>query len=220
MNVFVRIIFLILAVLLNSNISAQDKLTIARVKYGGGGDWYNDPSAIPNLLEFINKETGIPVESEESRIDLTDEKLFSYPILFLTGHGKIRFNEIEARRLREFLTNGGFLYADDDYGMDKYFRAELKKVFAEYDLIELPFSHSIYHIHFDFPNGPPKIHEHDGGPPHGYGIFHNGRMVVYYTADTNISDGWPDAEIHKDTPEIREAAFKMGTNIILWILMN
>ena len=129
-------------------------------------------------------------------------------------------NEFEVRRLREFLTAGGFLYADDDYGMDKYFRAEMKKVFPEYDLVELPFSHPIYHIHFEFHNGPPKIHEHDGGPPHAFGIFHNGRMVVYYTADTNISDGWPDPNVHNDPPEIREAALKMGTNIILWVLMN
>ena len=220
MNVFTRILFLLLVLLPDFYVSAQDKLTIARLKYEGGGDWYNDPSAIPNLLEFINYQTGVLVENREAKLDLGDEKLFSYPILFLTGHGKIRFTESEVKRLRNFLTHGGFLYADDDYGMDKYFRSEIKKVFPEYDLIQLPFSHEIYHIHYDFPNGPPKIHEHDGGPPQGFGIFHNGKMVVYYTANTNISDGWPDPEVHKDSPEIRDAAFKMGTNIILWVLMN
>jgi hypothetical protein len=203
-----------------SDVFPQDKLTIARVKYSGGGDWYNDPSTIPNILEFINKEAGISVAENEARVELTDEKLFSNPILYLTGHGRIRFNEMERNRLREFLTHGGFLYADDDYGMDKYFKAEIKKVFPEYELVELPFSHPIYHVLFDFPNGPPKIHEHDGGPPKAYGIFHDGKMVVYYTANTNISDGWVDPEVHKDPPEIREAALKMGTNIFLWVLMN
>lgn len=196
------------------------KLTIARVKYSGGGDWYNDPSVIPNLLAFLSRETGIEVASDEAKVSLTDEKLYSYPILYLTGHGRIRFSDLEARRLRDYLEHGGFLYADDDYGMDKYFRAEIKKVFPNLDLVELPFSHSIYHVHFEFPNGPPKIHEHYGGPPHAYGIFLNGRMVVYYTYNTNISDGWADPDVHKDPPEIREAALKMGTNIVLWALMN
>jgi len=221
MNHFVRLSFFIFLICISTfDVFSQEKLTIARVKYSGGGDWYNDPSAIPNLLEFINQETGVSVADGEVKVALTDEQLFSYPILFMTGHGKIRLNEFEIGRLREFLANGGFLYADDDYGMDKYFRAEIKKVFPEHDLVELPYSHPIYHVHFDFPNGPPKIHEHDGGPPHAFGIFHNGRMVVYYTADTNISDGWPDPDVHKDPPEIREAALKMGTNVILWVLMN
>ena len=196
------------------------RLTIARVKYGGGGDWYNDPSVIPNLLAFLSRETGIEVASDEARVSLTDEKLFAYPILYLTGHGRIRLTDVEVQRLRDYLEHGGFLYADDDYGMDKYFRAEMKKVFPNREFVELPFSHDIYHIHFDFPNGLPKIHEHYGGPPHGYGIFVNGRMVVYYTYNTNISDGWADPEVHKDPPAIREAALKMGTNIVLWALMN
>ncbi len=197
-----------------------EKLIIARVKYGGGGDWYNDPSAIPNLLEFIQRETGIEVAKTEARVSLTDEELFAYPILYLTGHGRIRFTDVEIKRLREYLTHGGFLYADDDYGMDKYFRAQMKRVFPNKELVEIPFSHDIYRVHFKFPQGPPKIHEHYGGPPHAYGIFDEGRMVVYYTYNTNISDGWVDPEVHKDPPEIREAALKMGTNIVLWVLMN
>lgn len=221
MRLNVKILFLVsITFVVNSVAVSQEKLTIARVKYSGGGDWYNDPSTIPNILEFINKEAGVLVAENEARVELTDEKLFSYPILYLTGHGKIRFNDLEIKRLREFLIHGGFLYADDDYGMDKFFRAEIKKVFPEYELVELPFSHSIYHVLFDFPNGPPKIHEHDGGPPKAYGIFYDGKMIVYYTANTNISDGWVDPEVHKDPPEIREAALKMGTNIFLWVLMN
>ncbi|HDL17581.1 MAG TPA: DUF4159 domain-containing protein [Bacteroidetes bacterium] len=215
-----KTIFFILILLISAagSVTAQDKLIIARVKYSGGGDWYNDPAAIPNLLDFINRETGIPVATTEKKVALTDEKLFSYPILFLTGHGRIRFNEIEVKRLREFLNYGGFLYADDDYGMDKYFHAVMKKVLPKAKFIELPFSHPIYHIHFDFPGGPPKIHEHDGGPARAYGLFLNGRMVVYYTFDTNISDGW--VATHNDPPKIREEAFKMGANIMLWNLMN
>ena len=221
MRMYIKTIFFYLLVLtVCSDVFSQDKLTISRVKYSGGGDWYNDPSTIPNILEFINKETGISVAENEARVELSDEKLFSNPILYLTGHGKIRFNEMEITRLREFLTHGGFLYADDDYGMDKFFKAEIKKVFPENKLVELPFSHPIYHVLFDFPNGPPKIHEHDGGPPKAYGIFHDGKMVVYYTANTNISDGWVDPDVHKDPPEIREVALKMGTNIFLWVLMN
>jgi len=212
-----------LLILLSGSVLAQDKtgaFTIARVKYHGGGDWYNDPSIIPNLLKFLHQETGIEVADDEARVSLTDEELFSYPIIFLTGHGRIRFSDLEVKRLRQYLTHGGFLYADDDYGMDKYFRREIKKVFPDRELVELPFDHEIYHSHFDFPNGPPKIHEHYGGPPRAYGIFYEGRMVVYYTFNTNISDGWADPEVHGDPPHIREAALKMGVNIVVWALTH
>ncbi len=194
--------------------------TIARVWYQGGGDWYNDPCVIPNLLSYLAKVTGMRVATTEARVKLTDEKLFSYPILYLTGHGNIVFSETEARDLRNYLIHGGFLYADDDYGMDKYFRREIKKVFPEKKLIELPFLHDIYHIQFDFPRGLPKTHEHYPGPPHGYGIFYNGRMVVYYTFNTNISDGWADPNVHHDPLPVRIQALKMGVNIVVWALFN
>lgn len=192
--------------------------TIARLEYHGGGDWYNDPSAIPNLLDFIRKQTNIPTAVDEKKVSILDEELFSYPILFMTGHGRISFSEEEARRLRNYLTHGGFLYADDDYGMDKYFRAAMKQVFPDKEMVELPFTHPIYHVHFKFNNGLPKIHEHDGGPPHGYGIFHQGRMVVFYSFNTNISDGWVDPEVHKDPEDVRQKALQMGTNIIIYAL--
>lgn len=198
----------------------QSSFTIARVKYHGGGDWYNDPCIIPNLLAFIKKHTNIDVASREARVELTDEELFSYPLIFMTGHGRIVLSDVEVKRLREYLTHGGFLYADDDYGMDKYFRREIKKVFPDRELVELPLSHGIYHCHFQFPNGLPKIHEHYEGPPRGYGIFYEGRLVVFYTYNTNISDGWADPDVHGDPPEIREAALKMGTNIVVWVLTN
>ncbi|MDZ7261414.1 MAG: DUF4159 domain-containing protein [candidate division KSB1 bacterium] len=200
--------------------SSSSTFTIARIKYHGGGDWYNDPSIIPNLLKFMKEHTNIDVAEDEKKVEIMDEQLFSFPVVFMTGHGKIQFSEEEAQRLRKYLTSGGFLYADDDYGMDKFFRQEIKKVFPDKDLVELPFSHPIYHCHFDFPNGVPKTHEHDGGPPHAYGIFHKGRMVVYYTFNTNISDGWADPQVHGDPPEKRLEALKMGTNIMVYALMN
>ncbi|MDZ7263118.1 MAG: DUF4159 domain-containing protein [candidate division KSB1 bacterium] len=193
-------------------------LTIARLKYAGGGDWYNDPSIIPNLLNFIRQETTVLTAADEKKVEIMDQELFSYPILFLTGHGKIALSDDEVARLRLYLTRGGFLYADDDYGMDKFFRDAMKKVFPDKELVELPFQHPIYHCHFHFDNGVPKIHEHDGGPPHAYGIFHEGRMVVYYTFNTNISDGWADPEVHHDPEEIRLQALKMGVNIVIYAL--
>jgi hypothetical protein len=218
---WIGIIFIIHALLDHGTSFAQNSnFTIARVKYRGGGDWYNDPSAIPNLLTFMRKETTIPTGQEENQVMIMSEELFSYPVLFMTGHGKITFSQEEADRLRQYLISGGFLYADDDYGMDKFFRTEIKKVFPDKELVELPFSHPIYHSHFKFPNGLPKIHEHDSGAPKGYGIFHEGRLVVFYTYETNISDGWPDADVHGDPEEKRLQAFKMGTNIFVYALMN
>jgi hypothetical protein len=195
-------------------------LIIARVKYHGGGDWYNDPSCIPNLLEFVRQNTPIHTGAEERHVELLDDDLFSYPIIFLTGHGKITFSNEEARQLRLYLTSGGFLYADDDYGLDKSFREEMKKVFPDKQFVELPFSHPVFHSHFEFPNGIPKTHEHDGGPGKTFGIFHEGRMVVLYTWNTNISDGWADPDVHNDPPEVRRQALQMGTNIVVYALMR
>lgn len=194
--------------------------TITRLKYAGGGDWYNDQSAEVNLLKFIKEHTEIQVEPRYEFVDVNSEQLFTYPFLFMTGHGNIAFSEQEVRRLRTYLQNGGFLYADDDYGMDKAFRREMKKIFPQQELVELPFSHGIYHAQFEFPNGPPKTHEHDKKPPQGFGLFHNGRLVVYYTYESNPSDGWADPEVHNDPPEKREEALRFGTNIVVWALTN
>ena len=202
------------------SLTNRSAFTIARLKYSGGGDWYNDPSIIPNLLEYMRRHVNIETAAEEARVSLLDEKLFYYPVLFMTGHGNVSFSEREAERLRLYLVNGGFLYVDDDYGLDDHFRREIKKVFPDKDLLEIPFDHPIYHIYFKFHDGLPKIHEHDGGPPQGFGYFHQGRLVVFYTYNTNISDGWADPEVHNDPPEVREKAFQMGTNIILYALLN
>jgi hypothetical protein len=191
---------------------------IARVKYTGGGDWYNDPSGEVNLLRFVQKVTGIEVDARYQFVEMTSENLFTYPFVFLTGHGNMVFSEPEVRRLRTYLENGGFLYADDDYGMDRAFRREMKKVFPGQEMVELPFTHPIYHTPFEFPNGPPKTHEHDNKPPRGFGLFVEGRLVVYYTYESNPSDGWVDPDVHKDPEEKRQEALRFGTNIVLQAL--
>jgi len=200
--------------------SVSSALTLARIKYSGGGDWYNDPSAEVNLLKFVGENTGVEVDPRYEFVEIGSEKFFSYPLAFLTGHGNMVFNETEVRRLRTYLENGGFLYVDDDYGLDKVFRREIRKVFPDQELVELPFTYGLYHCRFNFSNGPPKIHEHDGKPAQGFGIFHRGRLVVYYTYETNPSDGWADPEIHNDPEAKRLEALKFGTNIVVWALTN
>jgi len=220
-----KILYLIILLIITTTNLANTEpnnydLTIARLQYGGGGDWYNDPDIIPNLCQQIRSRTNINTNDKQEIVNLSDEELFSYPFLFITGHGNIKFTETEIQRLRTHLTNGGFLYADDDYGMDKPFRREMKRIFPDKDFIELPFDHPIYHTYYDFPNGLPKIHEHDNKTPRGYGLFDEGRLIVFYTYETNISDGWASPRVHNDPPDKREAAFKMGINIIMYALTH
>jgi hypothetical protein len=209
---------LIYIVFTGFSFGQTDAFRIARLKYSGGGDWYNDQSAEVNLLRFVAEHTSIKTKPEYLFADLNSEEIFSYPFLFLTGHGNIVFSEQEVQSLRTYLESGGFLYVDDDYGLDAAFRREIKKVFPENDLVELPFSYGLYHSPFDFPNGPPKTHEHDNKPPQGFGIFIEKRLAVYYTYESNPSDGWADPEVHHDTEKTREEALKFGTNIIVWAL--
>lgn len=198
--------------------STNSAIKLARVKYSGGGDWYNDPSAEVNLLKFVRQNTNINVSPVYEYVDLSSDNIFLYPLLFITGHGNVSFTEGEVKRLRAYLQNGGFLYIDDDYGLDASIRREMKKVFPEQQFQELPFSHPIYNCHYKFPNGLPKIHEHDAKIPQGFGLFNNGRLCVYYTYETNPSDAWADPDVHADTPAKREAALKVGTNIIVYAL--
>jgi hypothetical protein len=193
--------------------------SIVRLKYKGGGDWYNDPSTVPNLAKEINKRTALKVNEKEVTLSFEDEEIFRYPFLFMTGHGNIKFSPQEIERLRKFLLNGGFLYADDDYGMDESFRREIKKVFPHKKLIEVPYNHQIYKIFYNLETLP-KIHKHDGEPPEGFGIFDGDRIMIFYTVETNISDGWVDADVHKDPPEKRELAFRMGVNIFLYAITH
>jgi len=196
------------------------KFTLARLKYSGGGDWYSNPSSLPNLLNFVAEAAPLDVYREEVRVSIMDKQLFSYPYLYLNGHGNIRFSDDEVLRLRKYLQAGGFLHVDDNYGMDLSFRREMKRVFPNNELVELPFNHPIYHCFYDFPNGLPKIHEHDGKPAQGLGIFYQGRLVVFYTYQCDLGDGWEDPEVHHDPPEKHLAALKMGTNIIIYSLIQ
>ena len=201
-----------------SQDAPESQFRIARLKYSGGGDWYNGPTEEPNLLRFVRQYTNIDVDPEYTYVDLSSDKLFSYSFLFMTGHGNISFSDYEVQRLRTFLMNGGFLYADDDYGMDLAFRREIKKVFPEQHLVELPFNYGLYHCLFQFPNGVPKTHEHNGKPPQGFGIFYKGRLAVYYTYESNPSDGWDDPEVHNDPEPVREEALRFGANLVVWAL--
>jgi hypothetical protein len=190
---------------------------MARIHYRGGGDWYADPACLPNLGRFIGMNTSLQMSEERAEVTLLDDQLFSYAFLFLTGHGRIDFNREESGRLRKYLLGGGFLFADDDYGMDAYFRSAMKSVFPERELVELPFSHGIYNIQFAFPGGLPKIHEHDNKPPQGFGLFDDeGRLMVFYSYESNISDGWVDAQVYSDPEEKRQEALRMGANIVVW----
>ena len=195
----------------------QYDFTIARLKYSGGGDWYSDPSSLPNLLEAINERTTIRAAPREENVEITDPKLFQYPYLYMTGHGKVRFSDEDIKILRKYFAAGGFLHADDNYGMDSTFRREIEKVFPDSPLIELPFDHDIYHSFYEFPNGLPKIHEHDSESPQGFGIFYDDQLVVFYTYESDLGDGWEDPEVHKDPEELRQKALQMGANIIQYV---
>jgi len=197
----------------------SEPLRIGALKYSGGGDWYQARTPLPNLIRFVREHTLIELAPEPEVVELTSNKLFNVPLLFLSGHGNIVLSDDEADRLRRFLSGGGFLYIDDDYGLDPFIRRELKKVFPESELVELPFSHPIYTTHFEFSHLP-KIHEHDGEPPQGLGLFVDGRLAVFYTYETNISDGWESPEVHDTPPDKRQQALQFGTNVVAYALMN
>ncbi len=215
-----KTIFLFILLFYFVNLYSQNEtgFQIARLKYSGGGDWYNDPSAEVNLLKFVQANTNIKVKAEYKFVDVSSDEIFSYPFLFLTGHGNVVFSADEAKRLRSYLENGGFLYIDDDYGLDKAIRREMKKVFPDNDFIEVPFSHKIFNIFYKFENGIPKTHEHDKKPPQTFGIFLGERLAVLYTYESNPSDGWADPEVHNDPKDKREEALKFGANIIIYAL--
>lgn len=194
--------------------SAQSTLKIARLKYNGGGDWYSDKTALPNLIEFCRKNLGTNISSEEDIVEAGSKDIFYYPYVFMTGHGNVVFSESEASNLRKYLIGGGFLHICDNYGLDKFIRPELKKIFPELELVELPFDHPIYHQKYDFPKGLPKIHEHDGKPAQGYGLIYQGRLVVFYDYECDLGNGWEDQQVYNDPEAKRQEALKMGANLI------
>ncbi|MBS1595650.1 MAG: DUF4159 domain-containing protein [Bacteroidetes bacterium] len=215
------LVLIAISVVLCSFRPAQEKpLKIALLKYNGGGDWYANPTSLPNLVKYCNENLGTNIETDPPTVEVGSAELFNYPFVHMTGHGNVVFNEQETDNLRNYLIGGGFLHADDNYGMDKFIRPQLDKLIPGSKLVELPFSHPIFHQKYDFPKGLPKIHEHDGKAPQAFGLFYQGRLVVLYTYECDLGDGWEDQDVHKDPEEVRQKALKMGANIIRYIFQS
>ena len=203
------------------NFTFSQSYQIGLVKYSGGGDWYaNLETSLPNLIKYCNTNLKTTINPEQAIVEVGSIELFNYPMLHLTGHGNVVFSNQEADNLRKYLLAGGFLHVSDNYGMDPFIRLQLKKVFPELDLVELPFSHSIYHQKYNFDNGLPKIHEHDNKAPKGFGLIYKGRLVCFYDFECDLGDGWESSEIHSDSFEAREKALKMGANIVSFVFLG
>lgn len=212
------LLFCMITVFLTSGNPASWQLAV--LKYNGGGDWYGNPSSLPNLVEWCNEKLGMSIHAEVPYVEVGSADLFNYPFVHMTGHGNVVFSSSDASNLRAYLTAGGFLHISDNYGMDKFIRPQMKKVFPELTFEELPFDHPIYHQRFDLNNGLPKIHEHDNKAPQGLGIFYEGRLVVFYDYECDLGDAWEDWEVHKDPEEVREKAFQMGANMLQFVFMG
>ena len=210
----IRIIIFILLLSASGGTSIAQELKIAKLKYNGGGDWYANKTALPNLIAFCNAALKTNIAAEEDVVEVGGPEIFLYPYVYMTGHGNVVFSNQEAENLRDYLLGGGFLHIDDNYGLDKFVRLEMKKVFPNLDFVEIPFDHPIYHQKFDFDNGLPKIHEHDGKPAQGFGIIYEGRLICYYSYETDLGNGWEDQRVYNDPEHLRLLAFKMGANII------
>lgn len=195
---------------------AAATMTIGRLHYDGGGDWYANPSSLPNLLEAVQRRTHLRVSTREKVVRLLDDELWTVPYLHMTGHGNLHFADAELPILRRWLLQGGFLHASDNYGMDESFRREMARLFPDHPLVEVPLTHPVYHLVYDFPKGVPKIHEHDGKPAQGFGVFLDGRLAVFYDYQCDLGDGWEDLDVHKDPPEKHEAALRMGVNLFAY----
>ncbi|MEI7982464.1 MAG: DUF4159 domain-containing protein [Bacteroidota bacterium] len=190
---------------------------IALLKYNGGGDWYANPTSLPNLVKFCNRSINAKISEDIATVDVGSQEIINYPFIHMTGHGNVVFSDQELQNLRNYLIAGGFLHIDDNYGLDQFVRPQLKRLFPETELVELPFDHPIYHQQFIFPKGLPKIHEHDGKPPQGFGIIYEGRLVVFYTYECDLGDGWEDPEVHGDSDATRQKALQMGANILEYV---
>jgi hypothetical protein len=206
---------------LAANSYQDSSFKIAKLKYSGGGDWYANRTALPNLINFFNKNLKANINPQEATVEAGSGDLFNYPFVYLTGHGNVLFSETEARNLRKYLIGGGFLHIDDNYGLDKFIRPQMKKVFPELEFEELPVSHPIYHQQYEFTKGLPKIHEHDNKKPQGLGLIYEGKLVCFYSYESDLGNGWEDAGTYKeDSPELREKALKMGANLLQYALMQ
>tara|TARA_B110000902_G_scaffold208994_1_gene238596 strand:+ start:180 stop:836 length:657 start_codon:yes stop_codon:yes gene_type:complete len=216
---FAKSIITLIALLAVLNVQSQSSYQLAVLKYGGGGDYYANPTALPNLIKFCNQNLETNISTETPYVEVGSPDLFLHPYLHMTGHGNVVFSAAEAENLRTYLMSGGFLHIDDNYGMDEFIRVEIQKVFPENQLVELPFTHDIFHQNYDF-NGLPKIHEHDGKRPQAFGIIVDGRLVCLYTYETDLSDGWENSEVHNDEENKRIQALKMGANILMYAFMQ
>lgn len=220
-NLFMKLKIAIFFIFLFSNVFAQNaSYKIARLKYNGGGDWYANKTALANLASFCNKNIKTNFYADEDVVEVGSKDIFLYPFVHLTGHGNISFSTAEAQNIRNYLLSGGFLHIDDNYGLDKFIRIEMKKVFPELVFVELPFSHPIYHQKYNFDTGLPKIHEHDGKPSQGFGLIFEGKLVCFYTYECDLGNGWEDAEIYNDPEEKRLQALKMGANIVTYSFLK
>jgi hypothetical protein len=214
-------VLLAVAILISLNSFSQvHTVKIAKLKYGGGGDWYANKTSVPNLINFCNKNLKTNLFPEEDIIEPGDKKIFQYPFIHMTGHGNVIFNEGEAKNLRNYLISGGFLHIDDNYGLNQFIRREMKKVFPEHDFVEIPFTHPIYHQKYQFSKGLPKIHEHDNKPPQGFGIFHEGKLVCFFSYECDLGNGWEDASVYNDSESVRQEALKMGANLVQFAFSN
>ena len=213
MVIYKKYILIFILFALFSNTSFGQKITIAKLKYDGGGDWYANKTALPNLIDFCNQHLKTKIK-EENQVEVGSLDLFLYPYIYMTGHGNVTFTNFQAQNLRNYLMAGGFLHIDDNYGLDKFIRDEMKKVFPEESFVEIPFSHPIYHQKYNFNNGLPKIHQHNGNPAQGLGIIYQGRLVCFYSYESDLGNGWEDQSIYKDPEAIRQKALQMGANII------
>jgi hypothetical protein len=217
MKILIKIVLFAICIVSFHTISSQQ---IAVLKYNGGGDWYANPTALPNLIKFCNSSVKTSIKENPETVAANSSDLYNYPIIFMTGHGNVFFTEDDAENLRNYLISGGFLHISDNYGLDKFIRREIKKIFPTLDFQEIPYNHPIFHQTFNFENGVPKIHEHDNKTPQGFGLFYEGRLVCFYDYEADLSDGWEDEEIHNDPYEIRLKALKMGANIIEYTFKN
>ncbi len=202
------------------SLSTIQSQQVAALKYGGGGDWYANPTALPNLIKFCNKNINTSIKENPETVEVSSIDIYNYPIVFMTGHGNVSFSDDDIENLKNYLISGGFLHISDNYGLDNYIRREMKKVFPKLDFQEIPHNHPIYHQSFNFEDGCPKIHEHNNKRPQGFGLFYEGRLVCFYDYESDLSDGWEDEEVHNDPLEIREKALKMGANIIEYAFKN
>ena len=199
-------------------VTAQSSFKVAKLKYGGGGDWYANKTALPNLIKFCNAQMKMNIYPEEDVVEVGSSDIFQYPFVHMTGHGNVVFTENEAKNLRNYLISGGFLHVDDNYGLDKFIRREMKKVFPELSFIELPFDHPVYHQKYNFPNGLPKIHLHDEKPPQGFGLIYQGRLLCFYSFESDLGNGWEDQSVYNDPEEKRQQALRMGANLLGYAL--